>query len=139
MIKRILILLVALAVHILTPHWFLKDFLLIGDWLMIFFGLLSLIIYRLIGNDKKVFRLSLLMSLSVFVYFIISAQLLSSEVGIDKIVYRLPLIFNFTFDLPNSLGKLIEISNAAQIPINTIIGILLIKRFYDIKLKRVNY
>ena len=79
------------------------------------------------------------MSLSVFVYFVISAQLLSSEVGIDKIAYRLPLIFNFTFDLPNSLGKLIEISNAAQIPINTIIGILLIKRFYDIKLKRVNY
>lgn len=139
MILRILILLVAILAHVLTPHWFLKDFLTIGDWMMIFFGLLSLMMYKLAEKDKKILLLSLFLSLSVLIYFVTTAQMLNPDVGVDRMVYRLPIIFNFSVEIPISVGRFIEMFNAVQIAVNTIISILLIKQFYNKKFKKATH
>lgn len=133
MILRLSILLFAILAHTLTPRWFLDDFLTIADWLMIFFGLLSLTLYQLTENDDKVFMLSLLLSLSILIYFVTTAEMIIPDVGIDRIVYRWPVIFNSSIEIPMNTGRILEIFNSAQLVFNTIISFLLIIRFYKKK------
>lgn len=138
MILRSCILLIAILAHVLTPNWFLKDFLIIEDWIMVFFGLLSVFIYILGGKDKKVLLFSLVLSLSILIYFITTVQMLTPDIGVNRIIYRLSIIFDFSIDIPIRVGTFIEMFNATQIVFNTIIVFLIIQRFYNKKFTKVS-
>ena len=133
MILRTLILAFAIALHILTPHWFLKDFLTIADWIMIFCGFLSLFIYKSVERDKKIFILSFLLSLNVLVYYVTTVQMLTLDGGDDRMSYRLQVIFRTSVNIPMNFGEGIEIFNVVQIVLSIINSILLLIQFYKKK------
>ncbi len=133
MILRILILVIAILLHILTPHWFLKDYLTVGDWIMIFFAFLSAAMYNSMRGIKKINFLSVFLSLNVLVYFIITTQILAPDVGVERAVCRLQFILRNSITLPIIISSWIEIINTIQIIFSIAIGILLVFQFYKKK------
>jgi len=135
MIVRIIILILVIVLHILTPRWFLNDLLNIGDWVMLFWGLLSFLMYKATEKGKRLNILSTLLSLITLIYFITTVRIVTPDVGSERVAYRLQLIFGNFKNIPVKIGEGIEIFNAVLIVFSAAVGIILIIQFYRAKFK----
>src|SRR5688572_9766962 len=111
----VIVILISILLHLLTPHWFLNDYLNIADWIMIVSGLIGLLIIRVFRKNKFVFVFSFILSINSLLYYITTVQILSSEIEDERAVYRLLVSLNIKDYINIGLSKLIEIINALQI------------------------
>jgi amino acid transporter len=135
MIIRVIILILITVLHILTPHWFLDDFLSKGDPVMLFCGLLSLLMYMVTEKGNRLNTIPTLLGLISLVYFLTTVRIITPDVGRERVVCRLQLIFEGFKNIPVKIGEAIEIFNAILIVLNTCIVILIIIQFYRTKFK----
>ncbi len=124
MIIKIIVTLLAILFHVATPSWYLKDFLKVGDFVVIFCSLVNIIADKSSEKNKSWNSIFHFLSLNVFIYFFATAQVLVPDVGSESVSYRLELIANLSFDLPLNVGKVIELLNAIQILLSLVIVIV---------------
>lgn len=124
MIMKIIVTLLAILFHVATPSWYLTDFLKIGDFVVIFCSLVSIIADKSSEKNKSWNLIFHFLSLNVLIYFFATAQVLVPDVGPERTRYRLELILNLSFDLPLHVGKVIELLNAIQILLSLVIVIV---------------
>lgn len=134
---RLIILLVSILLHVLTPHWFLNDYMEASDYIMIFSCLISLLIYRLLGKNNWVFVLSLFLSINSLLFYITSVEVVTSEIEDERAVYRLLVLLNKRNFIDIGLSKLIETINALQIVCSVLIifslGVIYLRKRFVIK------
>jgi hypothetical protein len=138
MIVRISILVISIILHFLTPSWFLSDFLLIGEWIMMSAALVSVISYKTIKKNNRIIFLSLFLSINILIYFVATAQVLTHDVEIERAVWRLQIIFTNLFTLSIGLSKFLEELNAIQVIGGIIMCIILGLLFYKSMFKKGN-
>jgi len=123
MVLRFIIVIIIIVLHFLTPRWFLSDFVVLSDYVMMLFGGISLVTYKVNG---RILLLSLVLSLNALIYFLITTELITSDIGEERVVSRMQLIFSVSKTLPNGLGRFVEEFNALQVVIALIMGCMLI-------------
>lgn len=122
---RLLILSVSIILHLLTPGWILTDLLMVFDWIMIFFALISLILYRFYGKSKLVNILSFLLSVNSLFFCITTVKIVTSEIGNERALYRLSVLLNKGIDVPINFSRMWETINALQVGFSVVIMIFL--------------
>jgi predicted membrane protein len=135
MIIRLIILSFIIALHFLTPRYFFDALLKYCEWTMIFCMVAGIIVYLFKRNNKRVKSLSLILSINIAVYFLITCREAILDVSVPRMYYRLKMITGVESGLTNSLGYAIENFNYIQVLCSIIIlKILVILLFVREKL-----
>ena len=126
MASRISIFIICLMLHLLTPGWYLSDFLRLADWVMLIFSAAGIFIYKLNFEIRK--GVSFYLSTNSLLYFISTTQKMNPDVGVDYFLTRLGVIFNTKHFFSGDTLRFVEIFNIMQVPIGIMIVIYLVSK-----------
>jgi hypothetical protein len=134
MFMRILIALIALLLHLLSPGWFLNDYLSITDLLMLFSALFSIALFKLLPEDKWLHLCTLFSSINVLMYFITTVQIGETGCYPENVVYRLSFVSKKSVDgILYIIANPVELFNFIQVIMNLFISAFILIRIYKLR------
>ncbi len=113
MASRICIFIICLMLHLLTPGWYLSDFLRLADWVMLIFSAAGIFIYKLNFDIRR--GVSFYLSTNSLLYFISTTQKINPDVGANYFLTRLGVIFKTKHFFPGNALRFVEIFNIIQV------------------------
>jgi hypothetical protein len=128
MTLRISIFVVCLVLHLLTPSWYLSDFLKVADWVMLLFSAIDILLYKLNLGIRK--SASFYLSINSLLYFISTTQKMYPDVGVNYFSTRLGVIFKTKNIFPEGVLRFVEVVNIIQILLGILIVIYLVFKLY---------